>query len=77
MTLTMRQIEREAEQHIRDLYRRLGVDKPVQSARLGAQLGAKARANVEEWVDGKCRRRGVPAPRLSRVSLLGRTGHAT
>ncbi len=57
MTLTMRQLEREAKQHIRDLYRRHGITRPVPPARFGAQLGAKARANVEEWVDGKCRRR--------------------
>lgn len=57
MTLTMRQIETEAREYIRDLYRKHGITRRVPSARLGEGLSARARANVEEWVDGKCRRR--------------------
>lgn len=53
MTLTMLEIEREAEQHMQDLYRKHGVTRPVPPARLGAQLGAKARANVDRWLDQK------------------------
>ncbi len=70
MTLTMQQIEREAERHIRELYAKHGITRPVPPARLGAQLGAKARANVDRWLDrmvvedkecGDCWRTRVPS----------------
>lgn len=60
MTRTMPELEQTAEQHIRDLYQRLGLDKPVQSARVYPVV--RVRARVEEYFRAQeCRRRGVAA----------------
>ncbi len=53
MTLTMRQLEREAEQEMTRRYKELGIARPVLPAALGAQLGARARARVNEYLDRK------------------------
>ena len=64
MTLTMRQIETEAREYIRDLYRKHGITRRVPSARLGEGLSARARANVDQWLNSKCRRCGLAGPRF-------------
>ena len=64
MTLTMRQLEQAAEQYIRDLYRRLGVRKPVQSARVYPAVLVRGRV-WEYFRAQECRRRGNDNPRSS------------
>lgn len=48
-TITMRELEREAEQHIRDLHKRLGIEREPRPAGVGAGLASRHQATVKAF----------------------------
>lgn len=55
ITITMRELEREAEKHVRDLHERLGIEREPRDAGVGAGLASRHQAGVKAffWKWGK------------------------